>query len=226
MGGCGGLNPARGCGCLCASCCPCIPGHCAQCSEQSGFRKTSGDRVGWWQHRVLQAAASPAASPGPRPVPRATRQGCTGIPNGIKSLLARSSHPNPSGRLKVSLGQKALAVHAWPWPLTSVQAVGPGQQPQSPHCWVVTATGQPLDTAGDTAATWGPQPCQHWMWECGVGTAPLGVSGTSWESSCCPAKFLFFSEIHNSVSGKKQMRAEQVPGPVQGSCKGTALAVC
>lgn len=169
----------------------------------------------------MQAAASPAASP--MPVPRAARQGCTRIPNGIKGLLAWSSHPNPAGRPKVSLGQKALAVRAWPWPLTSVQLLGPGQQPQSPHCWVVTATGQPLDTAGDTAATWGPQPCWHWMWECGAGTAPLGVSGTSSESSCCPAKFLFFTEIPNSMPGKKQMRAEQVPGPVQGKLQGHSL---
>lgn len=103
---------------------------------------------------------------------------------------------------------------------------GAGAAATDPHCWVVTATGQPLDTAGDTAATWGPQSCQHWTWERGAGTAPLSASGTSWESSCCPAKFLFFSEIPNSMLGKKQMRAEQVPGPVQGSCKGTALAVC
>lgn len=47
----GGLNPASGgcraCGCPCASFCPCIPGQCAQRSEQSGFGKTAGDGAEW-----------------------------------------------------------------------------------------------------------------------------------------------------------------------------------
>lgn len=35
--------------------------------------------------------------------------------NGIRGLLAWSSHPNPAGRGKVRLGQKALTAHAWLW---------------------------------------------------------------------------------------------------------------
>lgn len=166
--------------------------------------------MGWWQHRVLQAASSPAASPVPRPVPRAARQGCARIPNGIRGLLARSSHPNPAGRRKVRLGQKALAVRAWPWPLTSAQVAGLGQQPETPRCchagghshwptpWTLLGTLLPHGDPNHVGTGRGSAALARLCW------ASAGRADSPPWSSCCPAEFLFFSEIPNSMPGKNK----------------------
>lgn len=188
----------RGCGC------PCTPGHCARCSEQSGFRETGGDGAeqdGGSTGCCCLTRCCPGAEAG--------SQGCTRIPNGIKGLLAQSSHPNPAGRRKVRLGQKALAVRAWPWPLTSVQVVGPGQQPPSPHCCHVgghshwpapwTLLGTPVPHGDPSHAHGrGSMALARLRW------ASVGRVDSLPRSSCCPAKFLFFSEIPNSMPGKNK----------------------
>lgn len=52
--------------------------------------------------------------------------------NRIRGLLAWSSHPNPAGRGKVRLGQKALAVRAWSCPADLCAGGGEGAPAADP----------------------------------------------------------------------------------------------
>lgn len=101
---------------------------------------------------------SPASTPVPcrRPIPRAgVRQG---LVNRIRGLLAWSSHPNPAGRGKVRLGQKAAASRVWPWPADPCAGSGDGAAATDPRCH--HAGGHSHHRVPSCAAASGPPACR------------------------------------------------------------------
>lgn len=176
----------------------------------------------------ITAVPSPASTPVPRrrPIPRAgVRQG---LVNRIRGLLAWSSHPNPAGRGKVRLGQKASAIRVWPWPTDPCTGGRDGAVAADPRCR--HAGGHSHRRVPACAAASGPPACRT-----------LGTGASRWHGSAGrqrdePIHRLGAAAVQQSSCfsvksptpclEKKQARVEQVPGPVQGGCEGLALVFC
>lgn len=139
---------------------------------------------------------SPASTPVPcrRPIPRAgVRQG---LVNRIRGLLAWSSHPNPAGRGKVRLGQKAAASRVWPWPADPCAGSGDGAAATDPRCH--QAGGHSHHRVPACAAASGPPACRTpgtgaSRWHCSAGRQRdepiqhLGAAAVQ-QSSCFSVK--------------------------------------
>lgn len=167
-----------------------------------------------------RAVSSPAALV---PCSAAGSQGClTGLRKGPVIGLGASlpGHPVliPPGGEKSGLGQKALAVCAWSWPADLCAGGGdraPAADPSLLPCgWSQPPSGS-LRRRGCPTGWWHVLPrrgAEHggrWAWEHCAALAPLRWASAGWadsppRSSCCPAKFLFFSENSNSVPGKNK----------------------
>lgn len=150
--------------------------------------------------------------------PELPNRAAPGSGNRIRGLLVWSSRPNPAGRGKVRLGQKALAVRAWLWP-ADLCAGGGDVAPAADPSLLPRGWSQPparsLRCGGCPPGRWhvlprrGHKRAEHRAWERCAALARLrwasaGRADSPPRSSCCPAKFLFFSEIPSSVPGKNK----------------------